>query len=259
MRYYVRDLEHVEKAFVFGGLPARSGVMAAAMAQAGFTGVPDCFSGESNLFTTFTANPKPERLMARLGQHYEITVTNIKKFSVGSPIQASLEAISRIVQRTPFKAADIKAVEVRVPGYEIVNNRLMPDINLQYCVAAALLDGGLSFAAAHDFARIQIPEILRMQEHLAVVEDPSLRRPETSRTARVTIAFNNGTVQTEHVTAVPGTAQNPMTPAQVEAKSRDILAPIMGAARADRLIAVLGRLEEVSSVRELRPLLGKPA
>lgn len=259
MRYYVRDQEHVEKSFVFGGLPARSGVMAAAMAQAGFTGVDDCFSGESNLFTTFTANPNPGRLMEKLGQHYEISVTNIKKFSVGSPIQASLEALTRILQRTPIKAADVKAIEVRVPGYEVVNNRSMPDINLQYCVAAAMLDGGLTFAAAHDFPRMNSPEIARMKEKISVVEDATLRRPETSRTARVTVTLNDGSTQTEHVTAVPGTAQNPMTPAQVEAKSRDILAPIMGTTRADQLIATIGRLETLASVRELRPLLAKPA
>ena len=233
--------------------------MAAAMAQAGFTGVADCFSGESNLFTTFTANPTPERLMEKLGQRYEITVTNIKKFSVGSPIQAALEALTQIIERTHLKTTDVKAVEVRVPGYEVVNNRLMPDINLQYCVAAAVLDGGLSFAAAHDFARMNRPEIARMKEKLSIVEDPSLRRPETSRTARVTVTLNDGSTQAEHVTAVPGTAQNPMTPAQVEAKSRDILGPIMGATRAEKLITMIRELDELGSVRELRPLLARSA
>ena len=148
----------------------------------------------------------------------------------------------------------MKAIEVRVPGYEVVNNRLMPDINLQDCVAAAMLDGGLSFAAAHDFPRMDSPEIARMKEKLTVVADAALRRPETSHTARVTVMLNDGTTHTEQVDVVPGTAQNPMTPALVEAKSRDILAPIMGAARADQLIAMIGRLDEVKSVRELRPL-----
>lgn len=259
MRYYVRDLEHVEKAFVFGGLPARSGAMAAMMAQAGFTGVDDCFSGESNLFTTFTANPNPAKLMEKLGEHFEISVTNIKKYSVGSPIQASVEALTKIIARAKFKPSDVKAFESRLPGYEVVNNRSMPDINIQYCLAATMLDGTLSFAAAHDFPRMNSPEILAMKAKLTMIADPSLRLPNTTRTARVTVTLNDGTTHTEQVNAVPGTAQNPMTVAQVEAKCRDILTPTMGAARADQLIAMVGRLEELKSVRELRPLLAKLA
>jgi 2-methylcitrate dehydratase PrpD len=40
-----RDVDHVEKAFVFGGMPARNGISAALMVAAGFTGVDDVFSG----------------------------------------------------------------------------------------------------------------------------------------------------------------------------------------------------------------------
>ncbi len=50
-----------------------------------------------------------------------------------------------------------------------------------------------------------------------------------------------------------------MTPSQVEAKWGEILAPIMGGVRADQLIAMVGRLKELKSVRNLRAQLGKPA
>ncbi|MCC7104011.1 MAG: MmgE/PrpD family protein, partial [Chloroflexi bacterium] len=43
---YARDTEHIEKAFIFGGMPARNGLTAALMIQAGFTGVWDTFSGD---------------------------------------------------------------------------------------------------------------------------------------------------------------------------------------------------------------------
>src|SRR5262249_22666830 len=42
---HVRDAGHVEKAFDFGGMPARNGVSAATMVAAGMTGVDDVFSG----------------------------------------------------------------------------------------------------------------------------------------------------------------------------------------------------------------------
>jgi 2-methylcitrate dehydratase PrpD len=254
-RLYVRDLEHVQKAFVFGGLPARSGTMAAAMARSGFTGVSDIFSGESNWFRTFTSNPSPELLVHQLGVHHSVMATNIKKYSVGSPMQAPVEALTVLIDRHRLKATDVKAIEVRVPSFAVVNDRLMPDINLQYCLAATMLDGGLSFKAAHDFARMRAPEIQEMRARMTILNDPSLRLPETSRTALVTVTRTDGSTVSQHIKAVPGTAQNPMNTAQVEAKARDILVPDIGAARTERLIETVGRLETLKSVRELRPLL----
>jgi 2-methylcitrate dehydratase PrpD len=254
-RLYVRDLEHVQKAFVFGGLPARSGAMAAAMAQAGFTGVDDIFSGESNWFRTITREPQPELLVERLGEHHAIMATNIKKFSVGSPIQAPVEALTLLIERHGLKVAGVRAIEVRVPNFSVVNDRLMPDINLQYCVAATMLDGGLSFQAAHDFARMKHPDILAVRKMTTFVSDPSLRLPDTVRTALVTVTTTDGRTLSEHVKAVPGTAQNPMNTAQVEAKARDILTPYSGAARADELISMVRTIESVAGIRELGRLL----
>src|SRR5918993_4039339 len=47
---WMRDAEHIEKAFDFGGMPARNGVAAATMVAHGFTAVEDVFAGEGNFF-----------------------------------------------------------------------------------------------------------------------------------------------------------------------------------------------------------------
>jgi 2-methylcitrate dehydratase PrpD len=56
---WMRDEEHIEKAFDFGGMPARNGVTAATMVAQGFSGVEDVFSGERNFFVAHgrPANP----------------------------------------------------------------------------------------------------------------------------------------------------------------------------------------------------------
>ena len=48
-----RDTDHIEKAFVFGGISARGGVTAALLVSAGWTGVDDIFSGADNFFEAF--------------------------------------------------------------------------------------------------------------------------------------------------------------------------------------------------------------
>src|SRR5256714_2221121 len=50
---WMRDAEHIEKAFDFGGMPARNGVAAATMVAHGFTGVEDVFAGERNFFVAY--------------------------------------------------------------------------------------------------------------------------------------------------------------------------------------------------------------
>ena len=64
----MRDEEHIEKAFDFGGMPARNGVAAATMVAHGFTGVEDAFSGERSFFVAYGRDPKPQMLVEGLGE-----------------------------------------------------------------------------------------------------------------------------------------------------------------------------------------------
>src|SRR5262245_36688327 len=111
---WMRDEEHIEKAFDFGGMPARNGVAAATMVGHGFTGVEDAFSGERSFFVAYGRDPKPEMLVEGLGERFEIMNTNIKRWSVGSPIQAPLDALSVLLKEKPFSETEIERVVVRV-------------------------------------------------------------------------------------------------------------------------------------------------
>ncbi len=64
---WMRDEEHIEKAFDFGGMPARNGTAAAAMVAHGFSAVEDVFAGERNFFVAYGRAPKPEVLVRGLG------------------------------------------------------------------------------------------------------------------------------------------------------------------------------------------------
>src|SRR2546430_4180462 len=55
-----------------------------------FTGVEDVFSGERNFFVAYGNSPDPGELARDLGQRYEIMNADIKRWAVGSPIQAEI-------------------------------------------------------------------------------------------------------------------------------------------------------------------------
>src|SRR5688500_5710830 len=127
---WMRDAEHVEKAFDFGGMPARNGVAAATMVAHGFTAVEDVFAGERNFFVAYDESkrigkaPQPERLVEGLGETFEVMNTNIKRWSVGSPIQAPLDGLLDLIRENGIKASDVKKLVVRVAqqGANTVDN-----------------------------------------------------------------------------------------------------------------------------------------
>lgn len=251
-----RDSEHVEKAFVFGGMPARNGTTSAMLVRAGWTGINDIFSGADNYFLAFPPRNDLALLTDKLGERYEIIRTNIKKWSVGSPIQAPLDALEILRARRPFQARDVRSVIVRLGTREasVVDNRDIPDICLQQMVAVMLMDGTVSFQAAHDVARMQgDPATAEQRAKVALVPDAALE--PVTRQAIVTVALADGTELTEHVRAVRGTADNPMPREEVVRKSRDLIAPALGAAKAHSLIEAVLDLERFDDIRALRPLL----
>ena len=113
-----RDRDHIEKAFVFAGMAARNGVNAALLVQSGWTGVDDVLSGNDNFFAAYGPQADPNRLVDALGTRFEVERTNIKKWTVGSPIQAPLDALWNLMQAHKFKADDVQKVVVRVAKTE---------------------------------------------------------------------------------------------------------------------------------------------
>jgi 2-methylcitrate dehydratase PrpD len=252
-----RDTEHVEKSLVFAGMPARNGVTAALLIQLGGSGVEDILSGPDNFLMAFNPKADPMKLVEKLGERYEVTRTNIKKWTVGSPIQAPLDALENLRKRRSFEAADVQKVTVRVATSEAntVNNREMPDICLQHMVAVMLLDKTASFDAAHDKPRMQDAAVLRERAKVQLIPDEELEREYPRRETIVEVTLNSGEKLTERVEAVRGTAENPMTREEVVNKCRDLTSSIIGASNAAKLIDRVMNLESVKDVRELRPLL----
>jgi 2-methylcitrate dehydratase PrpD len=254
-----RDTDHIEKSFDFGGMPARNGVTSALLVQAGGTGVDDILSGADNFLEAFVPKNSAELLIEKLGERYEVTRTNFKKWTVGAPIQAPLDALENIRKRSPFAADQVKQVMVRVATDEakIVDNRTIPDICLQHLLAVMLVDKTVTFKTAHDVARMKDPAVLQQRSKVKLVQDAELERLMPKRIAVVEVTLTDGKVLTERVEAVRGTADNPMTRDEVAAKARELMTPVLGASATAKLIGRIFDLENVKNLRDLRPLLQK--
>ena len=252
-----RDSEHIEKAFDFGGMGARNGVFAALIVKAGATGVPDPLTGQHSFLHAFGENPDSAVLIDGLGSRFEVMEASIKKWCVGSPIQAALDSLTDLIVAHRVSAADLKRMIVTMPDdrLHIVSNRDIPDICLQHLLAITLNDGTLTFASSHDESRMHDPAIMALREKITVIPSEELTHAKPARQAIVALELADGRTVEKRTYAVRGTPDNPMRPDEVQAKADDLMAAVVGAANAAEIVKTVMALESVADIATLRQLL----
>jgi 2-methylcitrate dehydratase PrpD len=160
------------------GRAAQSGVLAARLAQEGFTGPATIFEGPGGFFNAFSyGEPLDLEAMTRgLGEDYRALGTAIKpypccRFAHGA-IDLALEAV-----RSGTRASDIEAVSVRLYRTDVLTYHTEPkntvdaQFNVPYLVAVALARGRVGLG---DFTKAAVANstILALSRRIAVTEDP---------------------------------------------------------------------------------------
>ncbi|MYC28779.1 MAG: MmgE/PrpD family protein [Chloroflexi bacterium] len=250
---WVRDAEHVEKAFDFSGMGARNGVTAATMAEAGLTGVWDVLEGEHNVLQALSLDPRPHEMVQGLGSRYFVQETAIKPYSVGYPIQAALDAFFTLQREHGLSVDNVDSVVVRLPrdGAGVVNNRSMPDVNCQHMIAVALMDGQVTFESTHDYGRMSDPATLAVKDNVTLIADEDLMDPSAPRSGKVTAILKDGRTVEHFTPHAYGTKENPMSTDDVNSKARLLMEPVLGSSRTESVIQMVNNLEDVAHVREL--------
>jgi len=256
---WVRDAEHVEKAFDFSGMGARNGVTAAIMAQMGFSGVWDVLDGEHNALQALSADPRPEEMVAGLGSRYFVAETAIKPYSVGYPIQAPLDAFLRLQREHGLSADNVEHIVVRLPadGARVVNDRSMPDVNCQHIIAVALVSGTVSFEDSHSYERMAEPKVRAAKARVQLIADADLMDPTAPRSGLVEVTLKDGRSVSHFTRHAPGTKENPMDTESVNSKARLLMEPVLGSGHTEEIIRRVNALENLADVRELRPFLAR--
>ncbi|MBM4298349.1 MAG: MmgE/PrpD family protein [Deltaproteobacteria bacterium] len=249
-----QDPEHIDKALCFSGAPARNGVSAALMAAAGFTGTATVFEGEENFFKAISDNAQPGETIKELGERYELLDTSIKKYPAGQPIQATLEGYFRLVKEHGIDGRQIEKITVRLPDTQArtINDRHMPDVNCQYMLAVAMLDGKIDFQNSHDFERMHDSQVLEYKKRVEIVADPELTKSFPAvRSAIVEITTKSGGPFKILLDRMPGAPYNPLTLTEVEEKFNLLTVPVLGRQRAGAIVDAARNLEDLADVADL--------
>jgi len=249
-----QDPEHIDKALCFSGAPARNGVSAALMAEAGFTGTATVFEGEENFFKAISEESHPEETIKELGSRYELLDTSIKKYPAGQPIQATLEGYFRLVKEHRIDGRQIKKIVVRLPDTQArtINDRHMPDVNCQYMLAVAMLDGKIDFQNSHDFERMHDPQVLDFKKRVEIIADAELTKIFPAvRSAIVEIDTGDGGHFKILLDRMPGAPYNPLSAAEVEEKFLLLSVPVLGDQRCQAVVELSRNLENLRDLTEL--------
>jgi 2-methylcitrate dehydratase PrpD len=98
-------------------------------------------------------------------------------------------------------------------------------------------------------------QILALRKRVELVADRSLMDPAAPRSGFVEVTLRDGRKVSHFVRHATGTKENPLDTAGVNAKSRSLMVPVLGAQRTDAVIQRVNTLEDLNDMRALMPLL----
>lgn len=254
---WLRDVEHIEKAFVFGAMPARRGTESALLVESGFTGIGDPFVGDpgwlnSTLFTHADSDFNAAYMTEGLGSRFELPLVGYKRYPVGGPTQPVIELMLGLVKKVDPKA--IRSVRIEMPGRRTAafQGAEMPALNLPYLCSLIIQDGKLDFVAAQDRERFRNDANVRaFMPNVLVVHDPKQEKEPRVESARVILTMSDGRNVTEFLDHVKGFPEHPFDRADVLNKAMELTAPRLGAERARRLADMVWKVDTLPNVREL--------
>jgi 2-methylcitrate dehydratase PrpD len=246
--------------FLHPGWSAQSGITAAFLARSGVTGPAQVFEGRWGLFASHVqdagAHRDFRRIDAALGSHWESRNSSFKPFPAAHVIHPYISAILRARERYGIDPAAVERIECPVTGFivtivcEPLAEKLAPAsdshgrVSLQYSVAEALYRGRLG-KDAYRPESLRNPEILALAKKVQYRVDPDYPGPGRFKGA-VKVTLGDGSVFEEVEEYNRGSAENPMTYAELRAKFDENAAGFLPAAQRNRLADEIGRLEELA-------------
>jgi len=249
-----------------GGRAAQSGVYAAQLAARDFTGILDALEAPyGGYLATYSDKPDPSRLTEGLGKTWETLNVGYKPHASVTSIHSALDALSELMKEHQLKAGDIAKIETGLSPMTHVHcaweykaqGVTAAQMNLYYGMAVIALDGA-AFTAQFREARLADPQILDFISRISAHVDPEIEKMGAPfrHASRVKITTRAGKVHEKLALHRRGSPENPLAPEEVVHKFRNVVAPCMAKADAERIIATVDRCEQLADVHELALLVG---
>ncbi len=239
---------------------ALSGLMAALLAHQGFVANREFLTAaDGGLFHTYSDGGTPAAVTAGLGERWELEQIALRPWPAASTIQGMITALFELVEQHDLKPAAVRTLRIAMSPTAVDLHGIFPRykakfealLSTHYAAAVILHDRALTLAQFEP-ARYDDPRLRRFAaEQVDVAADDSLDGVQATVVAE-TVDGRRLEMRCLHPR---GSAENPLTLAQVEAKFRTYAAARLPASRIDQVVECVARLETLPSVAALMALL----
>ncbi len=240
------------------GKSSMNGLLAALLAQKGFTGSSRIFEGEKGFLKATSDDYDLDILTDGLGETFHTARNSIKYYAscghTHSAIEATLKALSD-------KRADVKDIQsVTIHIYQEALDLLeaveadtpyLAKFNIPFCVATALNYGHVDLDDFSD-ERLKNPELLRLMGSISLKTDPELTRLYPQKwPSRVEIKLENGERYNGYCEYPKGDPENPFSEMELIQKFKKLCGNIIEKDEINRITDLVLALEKVDDVNEI--------
>jgi len=245
-------------------LATQSGVLAALLAEKGYTGPEHVLDGKEGLAHCLGPHWKLDILTGGLGESWRITQCGMKAFPTEALTHTPISAVLALVKDHDLKPEQVARVHIRTTarGADILSDpskydphtKETADHSLPYVIAAAIAERQVT---PLQFTQTKIMDsVLRAQlPKVRVVADPEIEKvfPDLQRVV-VRIHTIDGREFTTQLDYPKGDPRNPLTDTEIEEKFEALAGPVMSHTACRRAMDAIWNLEKQSSVSELMKL-----
>ena len=242
-------------------MATQSGVLAALLAEKGYTGPEHIFEGKEGLVHCMGPEWKLEVLTEGLGDSWRILQCGMKAYPTEALTHAPISVVLDLVKEHDLKPDDIEKVHIRSleraadilsdPSKYDPRTKETADHSLPYVIAAAITDRQVT-PAQFKMDRIMDPVLRAQLNKIEVVADEEIEAlfPELQRVI-VSIRTSDGRELTRQVDYPKGDPRNPLTDQEIEEKFDALCEPALTEQARTRIKKAVYNLENLDFISEL--------
>jgi len=235
------------------GWAARNGLMAALLAQQGFTSAAHAIEGRRGFANVLATDRDYSAITDRLGETWELAENSYKPFACGVVIHPIIDGCIELRNTYGIEPAQVASVHADVhPLVLELTGKTEPQSGLEgkfsvyHSAAVALIDGTAGQAQYSD-ARVRDAQVIALRDKVKVSVDGSMAEDA----ARVSVTLNDGRTLEHYVEHAIGSLERPMDDEDLMQKFRDLTVPIAGEHVTETLIEQVWALERMDDVGRL--------
>lgn len=247
------------------GLGARNGVVAAKLAQSGFTANMQAIEARLGFYEVFYPGAEPDnRPLEELGTVYELINSGIriKPYPCGGLTHPAIDGVLEFKTKNGITAEMVESIDVGVARhtferivFRVPQNGLQGKFSMPYLLARAIIDGRLFLDAFTDSA-VRDENVLRLAERVQMRLDPDLQPTALgSRPCKVTIRLRDGRSFSRQIDYAKGSREAPMTAEELKEKFVGCARQALDDSSIERIIEDVEHLETLQDIRPLCRLL----